>query len=294
MSYVHSHPYYWDNVVNFGTFGMWDSVTTANAWQWGQWYLGSQYNLPYTIPGCSPQDFAQNAWWLWMADDGTFSATGAAGFGPYSWGSVYGAGGLTTRHPWTNMRKLHNIMGITVAEAMSGVGLPVVGGGGPAQWTTGASPLNGATMLDPLNSIAVANHFFPQYANVIGSPNGVTGWANNLWLQYDELPYIQISNGNPPNQCAFWFRAFIYYLNRIGTHIHGNTPGSWSGVQLIASGPYQGMVAKIWIYKYLNFLSKAHWAQTGSEGCGCNSITPTIHPIIWSQLGNAPSWFHGW
>ena len=40
MSYVHSHPYYWDNVVNFGDFGLWISITASNLQQWANWHFG--------------------------------------------------------------------------------------------------------------------------------------------------------------------------------------------------------------------------------------------------------------
>ena len=274
MSYVHSHPYYWDYVVNFGDFGLWISITASNLQQWANWHFGGNTSLIYSVPGCSPEDFTWGgAWWMWMADDG-MGTGGPAWFGPYSWGTIW----ANTNHPWIGMRKSHTLMGLTVAETYNGVGMPGVIGIGQNS--------------DPFVAINQANTVYPQYANAVNHPvHGLAAWAFDQWLQYNELPFTQISNGNTPNQCAYWFRAFVYYLDKIHHHIHGNTPGSYSNVQIIASGPNQGLIANIWIYKYNSYLSKAHWAQTGSEGCGCGPIFELFPPEFWGQYDD-PYWGH--
>ena len=48
------------------------------------------------------------------------------------------------------------------------------------------------------------------------------------------------------------------------------------------------------IYKYNMFLSKAHWAQTGSEGCGCGGFQHgTYSNVIISSAGFIPAWAGG-
>jgi len=281
MSYNHSDPFYWNHVVNVGGFptpgGLWESVSVNNAIQWQIWYLGGPTSgqYIYSVPGCSFEDFVfGGANFGWMADWN-------GGFGFMSFGSIYSPwpnqsfniGG----HPWVQMRKTHFLMGVTVHEQYHGVGMPGISGLGQN--------------LNTYNSVNQANSWYPQYSNLVNHPiSGLSTWALDRWLEYNDYPNVQIANGNPPNQCVWWAKAFIYYLTKLETHVHAGVPGSYNGVQVNANS---GNISNWWIYKYQRFLSRAHWAQTGSEGCGCGSLLSFISPMIFGQHAD-PSWAYAW
>tara|TARA_R110002012_G_scaffold60182_4_gene157350 strand:+ start:238 stop:1092 length:855 start_codon:yes stop_codon:yes gene_type:complete len=281
MSYNHSDPFYWNHVVNVGGFttpgGLWESVSVNNATQWAIWYLGgpSSGQYIYSIPGCSPKDFSfGGANFSWLADY-------QGGFGIWSFGTIYSPWSNQSfnigGHPWIEMRMTHFLMGVTVAEQYHGVGMPGISGLGQN--------------LSPLNAMNQANFFYPQYSNLVNHPiSGLGTWSLDRWLEYNNYPNVQIANGNPPNQCVWWIKAFIYYLNKLETHIHAGVPGSYNGIQYNANS---GNLSNWWIYKYQRFLSRAHWAQTGSEGCGCGSILNLISPFIFGQHSD-PSWAGAW
>lgn len=290
---MHSLPYYWDRVSNHGGIptanALWNSVTTQNTLWWvgdgpppfnsyNYTHFSGPYNpsMVYTAPGCSPHDFSHggaNA--LWMVSP-------ASGFIPSYYETMMG---LPATH-WTSMRKSHNLYGITVDEALYGVGMPGVHPNGPS--VTGQFSVGN---LNPQTAILSANILYPAYE--VLSSNITRDWAWNMWKQYNKLPFQQIDNGNPPNQCLFWIQTFVYYMQRVWDHTHGTVPNSFSNVQY----NMQGNIADIWIYKYNMFFSKAHWAQTGSEACGCGGLLQALQNefFISDYLGFLPHWaFYSW
>ena len=290
MTYMHSLPHYWDRVSVHGGIpvfgGIWDSIITQNATYWASFswndvngnsqntvHFGPPYDpsMIYTVPGCSPADFYNGgSGALWMLDTSFYL--------PSIWSFTMGSPSIE----WVTMRKSHNIYGITVDEALYGVGMPGVHPYGPS--VSGSGMGN----IDPFTAITSANTLYPQYASL--NPHIVRDWSYNMWRQYNKLPFQQISNGNPPEQCLFWIQTWAYYLGRLYDHTHGNTPGSYSNIQY----NLQGNIANVWIYKYNMFLSKAHWAQTGSEGCGCGGFQHgTYANVIISSAGFIPAWAGG-